>query len=167
MKATAKPKSGPSAPSSVKSSSRYRLKPAPPDAAQQLTPRLSEEDRIDLAEGVALFNAGKYWDSHEAWEKIWQRHKEPWRYFVQGLIQAAAAHHQLQRGIRHGVIKHLHNALAKLDSAPPDFAGLELGAFRDYLHQLLLMAEKSNLEMALSSWQLRFMQSEGPRKIQK
>jgi predicted metal-dependent hydrolase len=90
-----------------------------------------------------LFNAGKFWESHEAWEKIWQRHPEPWRYFVQGLIQAAAAHHQLRRGIRHGVIKHLRNALVKLDVAPADFAGLELGSFRAYLHRLLDAIEAS------------------------
>jgi uncharacterized protein len=111
-----------------------------------------------LAEGVALFNAGKYWDSHEAWEKIWQRHPEPWRYFVQGLIQAAAAHHQLQRGIRHGVIKHLHNALVKLEAAPPDFGGLNLGPFRGYLHQLLGAAETASLESVPPLLQLRFMQ---------
>jgi hypothetical protein len=97
---------------------------------------------------VALFNAGKYWEAHEVWEKIWQRHQEPWRYFVQGLIQAAAAHHQLQRGIRHGVIKHLHNALAKLDAAPPDFGGLALHEFRMYLHELLAAVERPGREKA-------------------
>jgi hypothetical protein len=95
---------------------------------------------------VELFNAGEYWESHEAWEKIWQRHQEPWRYFVQGLIQAAAAHHQLQRGIRHGVVKHLHNALSKLDAAPDDFGGLALNEFRAYLHELLDTVERRNME---------------------
>jgi hypothetical protein len=61
---------------------------------------------------------------------------------VQGLIQAAAAHHQLQRGIRHGVIKHLHNALAKLEAAPDDFGGLALENFCAYLHKLLDAVEK-------------------------
>lgn len=108
---------------------------------------------------MALFNAGKFWEAHEAWEKIWQRRVEPWRYFVQGLIQAAAAHHQLRRGIRHGVIKHLHNALAKLDASPPDFAGLELGGFREYLHQLLDTAENSKLDTAPSFRPLQFLQA--------
>jgi len=103
-----------------------------------------------------LFNAGEYWESHEAWEKIWQRHSEPWRYFVQGLIQAAAAHHQLQRGIRHGAIKHLRNALVKLEPAPPDFAGLELAPFRSYLHQRLAAVEATG-EMIDSFFQLRFI----------
>jgi hypothetical protein len=105
-------------------------------------PQLTDEDRADLAVGLALFNAGEYWESHEAWEKIWKRHAaEPWRYFVQGLIQAAAAHHQLRRNIRHGVIKHLRNALVKLDEAPADFAELNVERFRAYLHELLAAYE--------------------------
>jgi predicted metal-dependent hydrolase len=108
---------------------------------------------------VALFNAGEFWESHEAWEKIWQRHSEPWRYFVQGLIQAAAALHQLQRGIRHGVIKHLHNALAKLDAAPDDFGGLALDDFRAYLHELLDLVEGQKMEMWPVPPRLRFIES--------
>lgn len=123
-------------------SSPYRLRPAPPEAASS-SPRFTAEDLEDLREGVRLFNAGKFWDSHEAWEKIWQRHAEPWRFFVQGLIQAAASHHQIQRRIRHGAIKHLKNALAKLDTAPSDFGGLDLDEFRSYLRVLVIRIESS------------------------
>ena len=126
----------------MKSSSPYQLRPAPPEAALS-SPEFTAEDLEDLREGVRLFNAGKYWDSHEAWEKIWQRHTEPWRFFVQGLIQAAAAHHQIQRGIRHGAIKHLKNALAKLHTAPSDFGGLALDEFRRYLRALVVRIEAS------------------------
>lgn len=126
--------------SSNPSRPRYQLRPAPPQAAR-LTPQLSEEDRNDLDEGLALFNAGKFWESHEAWERIWRRHAEPWRFFIQGLIQAAAAHHQLRRGIHHGTVKHLKNALVKLEVAPPDFAGLALEEFRAYLRKLVAQFE--------------------------
>ncbi len=119
--------------------------PAPPHAAAS-TPKLSEADLADLEHGIELFNAGEFWESHEAWENIWRRHDEPWRFFIQGLIQAAAAHHQLQRGIRHGVIKHLKNALAKLDSAPDDFVGLRLDGFRKSLHTLLHAVETASPE---------------------
>jgi hypothetical protein len=129
----------------MKSSSRYRLRAAPPHAAAS-TPKLSDADIADLDEGIALFNAGKFWESHEAWENIWRRHDEPWRFFIQGLIQAAAAHHQLRRGIRHGAIKHLKNALAKLDRAPEDFAGLALADFRRSLHALLHDVEAASPE---------------------
>jgi len=127
----------------VKSSSQYRLKPAPPHAAAS-TPKLSEADIADLDAGIALFNSGKFWEAHEAWEQIWRRHDEPWRFFIQGLIQIAAAHHQLRRGIRHGVIKHLKNALAKLVAAPPDFGGLALADFRDAMQALLKQAEAAD-----------------------
>jgi predicted metal-dependent hydrolase len=96
-----------------------------------------------LHHGVQLFNGGEFWEAHEAWEKIWQRHAEPWRYFIQGLIQAAAAHHQWRRGIRHGTMKHLNNALAKLETAPGGFAGLNIEKFRAYLRQLLRDFESS------------------------
>ena len=126
--------------SSNPSRPRYQLRPAPPHAAR-LTPKLEAEDRNDLAQGLALFNAGKFWEAHEAWEQIWRRHAEPWRFFIQGLIQAAAAYHQLRRGIHHGTVKHLKNALAKLEVAPADFAGLDLEALRVELRQLVARFE--------------------------
>ncbi|MEK7727114.1 MAG: DUF309 domain-containing protein [candidate division KSB1 bacterium] len=95
-----------------------------------------------MSEGLALFNAGEFWEAHEAWERIWRRHAEPWRFFIQGLIQAAAAHHQMRRGIHHGTVKHLMNALVKLEVAPPDFAGLALEEFRGYLRKLLAQVEE-------------------------
>jgi predicted metal-dependent hydrolase len=94
-----------------------------------------------LHEGLARFNAGKFWEAHEAWEQIWRRHAEPWRFFIQGLIQAAAGHHQLRRGIHHGAVKHLKNALAKLEVAPPDFAGLAMEEFRAQLRKLVAEIE--------------------------
>jgi len=98
-----------------------------------------------MQEGRSLFNDGKFWEAHEAWEQVWRRHEEPWRYFVQGLIQAAAAHHQLRRGIRHGAIKHLKNALAKLDSAPAELGGLDLEDFRLKLRHLEVELERARV----------------------
>ena len=48
--------------------------------------------------GVDLFNAGCYWEAHEAWEGVWRANQETDQAqatFVQGLIQIAAA--QLKR----------------------------------------------------------------------
>jgi len=49
--------------------------------------------------GVDLFNAGFYWEAHEAWEGVWKASREADQAqatFVQGLILIAAA--QLKRG---------------------------------------------------------------------
>ena len=43
--------------------------------------------------GVALFNAGYYWEAHEAWESLWHAHgrRGPVAAVLQGLIKLAAA----------------------------------------------------------------------------
>ncbi len=56
---------------------------------------LSTEDWHEVEHGIKLFNAGKFWHAHEAWELVWQRQAEDERLFFQGLIQLAAAYHHL------------------------------------------------------------------------
>lgn len=92
---------------------------------------LSDEDRRDMARGVELFNRGEFWESHEAWEQIWLRHREPARVFLQALIQLAAAYHQLHRGIRHGVAKHFNNAALKLGPFSGRFLGVDVDAVKE------------------------------------
>jgi len=42
--------------------------------------------------GIGLFNDGKYFDAHEAWEGLWLRAKDGQdKSFLQGLIMAAGA----------------------------------------------------------------------------
>lgn len=43
--------------------------------------------------GCIYFNAGDYFEAHEAWEEIWIDAYGPRRFFLQGLIQAAVALH--------------------------------------------------------------------------
>ena len=112
--------------------SKARVKPEyvinPEDVVE---PSMSPDDWRDFEEGVDLFNRGLFWESHESWERVWRRHPEPSRIFFQGLIQAAAAHHQFRRGIRHGVIKHFNNALSKLDQFPGRFLGVDVTGLRE------------------------------------
>lgn len=89
-------------------------------------PNMSAEDWSDFQQGVHLFQAHRFWDSHEAWELIWRRHLEPSRIFFQGLIQVAAACHQIQRGIYHGAVKHFNNARLKLRQFPEVFLTVDV-----------------------------------------
>lgn len=48
-------------------------------------------------EGAALFDAGAYWEAHEAWEARWRvEGDDAVRRFFQGMIQVAAALHKLR-----------------------------------------------------------------------
>ena len=120
-----------------------RVKPAyqvrPEDAVE---PEMSEADWEDFKRGVALFNRSRYWESHEAWELVWRRHPEPSRIFFQGLIQLAAAYHQLQRGVYHGVVKHFNNAGLKVGQFPDRFLGVDVGALKKAIREGVKEAER-------------------------
>lgn len=61
----------------------------------------------DPTKGIELFNSGRYWDAHEAWEHEWmQDRKGPDGGFYKGLIQVAAGClHYLRRNRRGAVNK--------------------------------------------------------------
>lgn len=101
-----------------------RIKEA--DFSDLSEPAMSDQDWEDFNEGIVLFNDGKFWESHEAWEEVWKRHPEASRIFFQGLIQVAAGLHQLKRSIYHGVDKHFRNALWKLEPFQPVFLQIDV-----------------------------------------
>jgi predicted metal-dependent hydrolase len=107
------------------------------DLSDLSEPEMSALDWEDFNKGIVLFNSGKYWESHEAWEGVWKRHPENSRIFFQGLIQVAAGLHQLQRKIYHGVNKHFRNALWKLQPFTPIFLGVEVESLIDKLKTVL------------------------------
>jgi hypothetical protein len=89
------------------------------------------------AEGVALFNAGRWWEAHEAWEAAWRAARGAERDRWQGLILAAAALLHRERGNAHGVAVQGDRALALLaGDAPPGFP-VETVALRSALERCL------------------------------
>lgn len=71
-------------------------------------------DAAGLDEGIRLFNAGKHWHAHEAWEHLWLRLDGEDKRFVQGLIMAAAMLVQYGKGVRRGVVNHHQNVVDRL-----------------------------------------------------
>ena len=71
-----------------------------------------------------LFNAGFYWEAHEAWESFWTTigRSTPEAQFVQGLIHLAAACVKIREGKPNGVARHTKRArelLGELGAANP------------------------------------------------
>ena len=81
--------------------------------------------------GVALFNAGKFFEAHEVWEEIWLAEPAPEKTFLQGLIQLAAAFLHAGRGNMRGARSLLAAGIAKLERFPGDHRGLALAELRD------------------------------------
>ncbi|PNY83039.1 DUF309 domain-containing protein [Deinococcus koreensis] len=84
-------------------------------------------------EGVAHFNAGRWWEAHESWEDPWMRARGEARgderAFLQALILLAAA---LHKRWHHGSLSHrnLFKADAYLARLPGVYGGLDLGGLR-------------------------------------
>jgi predicted metal-dependent hydrolase len=82
--------------------------------------------------GAALFDAGAFFDAHEAWEERWRVTTDPTeKLFLQGLIQVAAGFHKLfvVESVD-SALRLLAKGLAKLDACPAQFAGMDLANFR-------------------------------------
>jgi hypothetical protein len=81
-------------------------------------------------EGVAFFNAGQFFDAHEAWEDTWRESAEPERQWLQGLVQVAVALHHESTGNRLGANSVLARAAMNLQGVPDDFRGMDFTSFR-------------------------------------
>jgi uncharacterized protein len=92
----------------------------------------------ELAEGAALFDAGRFWDAHEAWERAWIRLPKgsDERRFYQGLILLAAAflHRDRARTAPERstwpALRCYRSAMQKLEGLPDEMLGLDLAGLR-------------------------------------
>lgn len=80
-----------------------------------------------LREGIRLFNAGRYFDSHESLEDFYLRADENDRPFLEGLIQLAAA----LRVFRDfdevkGPVRMARQALIRLENYQPAYLGIKV-----------------------------------------
>ena len=100
-----------------------------------LHPDLSAEERERFfGEGIALFNQGRFFEAHEAWEEIWRSTTPEPRDLFQGLIQVAAALHQFLDLKRiDGPRRTLAKARRRLEPYAPAALGIDV---RDLLEQV-------------------------------
>jgi predicted metal-dependent hydrolase len=84
---------------------------------------------MSLERGIELFNAGRYWDAHEAWEEAWMPdRKGPDGGFYKGLIQVAAGCLHYGRGNRRGTLNKWRSGSDHLRPYLPRHYGLDLAA---------------------------------------
>lgn len=78
-----------------------------------------------MLHGIELFNDHRFWHAHEAWEEIWLQASGEDKFFLQGLIQLAAAYHHVQRGTFRGAVRLFDAALRKLEPFADDYRGVD------------------------------------------
>jgi uncharacterized protein len=90
-----------------------------------------------LGDGINFFNAGRYFEAHEAWEDLWREAEGPVRLFYQGLVQAAVGLHHLGKGNLTGARAQLTKSVSKLEQYPSDFCRIDNGKLVQDLRQTL------------------------------
>jgi hypothetical protein len=114
-----------------------------------LHPELSGEERRRLFwEGIERFNAGRFYDAHDAWEEVWRSTTPEPRDLFQGLVQLAAAmHHVLDRGKPEPARRVLAKGRCRLEPFGAAACGLDL----------------AGLLAAVRAWEEWLTAAEGPR----
>jgi uncharacterized protein len=105
----------------------------------------------DLGEGLAHYNAGRFFAAHESWERVWLTCPEPEKTFLQAVIQVAAAFHHLQRGNVLGAESLLSRALRRMQRYPKRFAGIEAEGLREDIRRGLEALSAGNEVSAMGA----------------
>lgn len=87
--------------------------------------------------GIELFNAGEYFEAHEALENAWRAEPGPIRELYQGILQVAVTYLHIQRGNYGGATKVAARCQLKLDKWPATCRGVEVAALRRNLDSVM------------------------------
>ena len=94
-----------------------------------------EELPAQYLRGIELFNAGQFFESHEALEEIWAMSNGVEREFLSALIQSAAALHHFRLGNLKGASSVWRRAQNKLAALPRIILRLDTQDFAEQLER--------------------------------
>ena len=106
---------------------------------------MAHQSRDYFQEGIDLFNAGRFFECHEAWEHVWNRSEGDEKLAIQGLIQAAVAILHLERGNHEGAESLYAKARAKLDPLPDNFREVAIAELRESLGEFFRSARAAKV----------------------
>jgi uncharacterized protein len=89
----------------------------------------------DLERGIALFNAGLFFECHELLEEVWRATNGPAKDFYHGIVQVAASFYHYEKRNQHGAQTLLRKGLQRLAAYPDEYQSVRLGEFRANLHR--------------------------------
>jgi predicted metal-dependent hydrolase len=122
-------------------------RPLPRDAANAMPeeePARTPEEA--LARGIEHFNAGRYFQAHEAWEEGWHPAPEPERDFWQGLTQVAVGLTHRLRGNAHGSATLLRRGAKRLSGYGTTHMGVPVGEISKFAADAADRVEREGVE---------------------
>lgn len=98
-------------------------------------PHMTDKQLIERAR--ELFNAERYWESHEALESLWRRLSGGEKSFVQGLILVCAAFVHSQKGEEGVALGVLRRAEKLLSWSLPAYHAIDVASLRREVESIL------------------------------
>ncbi len=107
--------------------------------------------------GLHLFNAGEYFEAHEALETAWRDETGPIRELYRGILQVGVAYYHIQRGNWLGARKMFRRCWQWLEPFPEVCRGVQVGKLRRDAHQVEELLIKAG-PVSIGSLQARSFQ---------
>lgn len=98
------------------------------------------------AEGLRLFNAGEYFEAHEALEDAWNAEKGKVRDLYRGILQTAVVYLHITRGNYPGAVKVYARSQRWLKDWPEVCRGIEVGKLRRDAEAVINEVKRLGLE---------------------
>jgi hypothetical protein len=111
-----------------------------------------------LREGIRLFNAGRYFESHETLEEYYQRAEETHKPFLEALIQLAAGV-RLARDFEEakGPARMVRQALIRLENYRPVYLGIKVAGLMQAMETWANETEKGGKAAAIPKISTQFL----------
>lgn len=95
-----------------------------------------------LRQGITLFNQGRFFESHEAWEPFYLETEDVNKPFLEGLIQLAAAF-RLYRdfGELKGAVRMVYQAVIRFENYQPAFLEIRVKQLSEAMESWAKAAE--------------------------
>ena len=98
------------------------------------------------AEGLRLFNAGKYFEAHEALEDAWNAEKGEVRELYRGILQIAVVYLHITRRNYNGAIKVYARSQRWMQNWPEICRGIEVGKLRENAEAVITEVRRLGME---------------------
>lgn len=92
--------------------------------------------------GLQLFNAGEYFEAHEALEDAWNAETGDAKNLYRGILQTAVVYLHITRGNYNGAIKVYQRSLKWLNGLPDICKGIRLGELRSNTEKVMMEIQK-------------------------
>jgi uncharacterized protein len=98
-------------------------------------------------EGIRLFNEGRFFESHEAWEAVYAEAEDQHKAFIEGLVQLAAAFRIVADfGETKGPVRMIYQALIRFENYQPVYLQIRVKELSDAMEAWARGIEKGTGE---------------------